>query len=346
MANRGVPRSRRTAPAARSGDWSDVRLHVVSGKGGTGKTTVAGALAIALATGGRKVLLMEVEGRQGIAQMFDVPPLPYAERQVAVAPEGGDVYALAVDPEAALLEYLEMFYNMKRSAATLKRLGAVDFATTIAPGLRDVLLTGKAIEAVKRGERGSGNVYDAVVMDAPPTGRISRFLNVSREVGNLAKIGPIKNQAESVMSIIQSPRTAVHLVTLLEEMPVQETLDGIAELRENHLPVGAIVVNMLRVPRLDPAGLDAAYAGRISRADVKSGIQAAGLPKKLNVSKAADALIEEAAEHAERVKLEQSQRARLDGADQPIYELPEINGGIDLSALYSLARMLRTQGVA
>lgn len=346
MANRNQPRSRRTAPASRSGDWSKVRLHVVSGKGGTGKTTVAGALAIALATGGRKVLLMEVEGRQGIAQMFDVPPLPYAERQVAVAPDGGDVYALAVDPEAALLEYLEMFYNMKRSAATLRKLGAVDFATTIAPGLRDVLLTGKAIEAVKRGERGSGPTYDAVVMDAPPTGRISRFLNVSKEVGNLAKIGPIKNQATSVMSIIQSPSTAVHLVTLLEEMPVQETLDGIAELRANQLPVGAIVVNMLRVPRLDPAGLDAACAGRISRPDVKSGIQAAGLPKRLNLDKAADALIEEAAEHAERVRLEQSQRARLDGADQPIYELPEINGGIDLSALYALARMLHTQGVA
>jgi MinD superfamily P-loop ATPase len=75
------------------------RLHIVSGKGGTGKTTVAAALALAVASGGRNVLLCEVEGRQGIAQLFDVSPLPYEERKVAVAPDGGDVYALAIDAE-------------------------------------------------------------------------------------------------------------------------------------------------------------------------------------------------------------------------------------------------------
>ncbi|MGH3745269.1 MAG: ArsA-related P-loop ATPase, partial [Mycobacteriales bacterium] len=89
-----------------------LRLHVVTGKGGTGKTTVAAALAMALAAGGGLVLLTEVEGRQGIAQLFDTPPLPYEERKVASAPGGGEVIALAIDPEAALLEYLDMFYNL------------------------------------------------------------------------------------------------------------------------------------------------------------------------------------------------------------------------------------------
>ena len=97
--------------------WPHVTLHVVTGKGGTGKTTVAAALAIALATDGHRVLLMEVEGRQGIAQLFDVPPLPYEERRVAVAPGNGEVWALAVDTEDALLDYLELFYRMRRAGS-------------------------------------------------------------------------------------------------------------------------------------------------------------------------------------------------------------------------------------
>ena len=140
----------------RDTDWDGVRLHVVTGKGGTGKTTVAAAMALALASAGRKVLLIEVEGRQGIARLFDCPPLPYEERKVAIglgaqgAGQGGDVYALAVDPEGALLDYLEMFYNLRRTGKALTRLGVVDFATTIAPGLSDVLVTGKATEAARR----------------------------------------------------------------------------------------------------------------------------------------------------------------------------------------------------
>src|SRR3954454_23094954 len=172
-----------TAAEEHDNDWSGVRLHVVTGKGGTGKTTVAAALALALATDGGRVLLMEVEGRQGLAQLFDVPQLPYDERRLAVAPGGGEVLGLAVEPKAALLEYLQMFYKLGRAGTILEKIGAVDFATTIAPGVRDVLLTGKVYEAAGRpkGGRGSkdskaggGRHYDAVVLDAPPTGRAVR----------------------------------------------------------------------------------------------------------------------------------------------------------------------------
>ncbi|HVM27324.1 MAG TPA: ArsA-related P-loop ATPase [Mycobacteriales bacterium] len=333
-------------------DFPDVRLHVVTGKGGTGKTTVAAALALALASGGRKVLLLEVEGRQGIAQLFDTPPLPYEERKVAVAPGGGDVYALAVDPEQALLDYLHMFYRLSPTgipARTLRRMGAIDFATTIAPGLRDVLLTGKVKEAVVRTEAVSGrkgaptrHVYDAVVLDAPPTGRIARFLNISHEVGGLAKVGPIKTQSEGVMQVLRSGQTAVHLVTLLEEMPVQETIDGAAELRSTGLPVGGVVVNGVRTPALPPAELAAARAGELDGGRLTTMFDKIGLDAPRSV---VEALLAEVAEHAERVDLEERGRDALAELERPSYELPRMTDAVALDSLYAMAEMLCQQGM-
>ena len=182
------------------------------------------------------------------------------------------MHALAIDPEAALLDYLEMFYKIKSTgiaARTLRRLGAIDFATTIAPGLRDVLLTGKVKEAVTRRESGRP-VYDAVVLDAPPTGRIARFLGVTGEVGNLTRVGPIKTQSDSVMAVFRSAQTQVHLVTLLEEMPVQETVDGVAELTAEGMPVGMLLVNLVRSPLLPADDLAAAAAGTLDREQVRT----------------------------------------------------------------------------
>jgi anion-transporting ArsA/GET3 family ATPase len=323
-------------------EFPAVKLHVVSGKGGTGKTTVAASLALALAAGGRQVLLTEVEGRQGIAQLFDTPPLPYEERRVAVARGGGEVYALAIDPEKALLEYLEQFYNLKRAGSMLKKLGAIDFATTIAPGMRDVLLTGKVMEAATRERRGGGRLYDAVVLDAPPTGRIARFLNVNTEVAELARMGPIRKQADSVMALLQSSKTAVHLVTVLEEMPVQETVDGVKELRDTGLPVGAVLVNMVRGPLLPADHLEAAAAGKVDSAEISRGLKAAGLSAD---AATLAALAGEATDHAGRVKLEIQEREALESLDRPTYELPLIADATELSGLHEIAQRLHDVGM-
>lgn len=341
----------RSAAPRHDSDWEGVRLHVVTGKGGTGKTTVAGALALALAADGRRVLLCEVEGRQGIAQLFDVPPLPYEERRIAVAPGGGDVFALTVEPKAALLEYLDLFYHLGRAGKVLEKMGAIDFATTVAPGLRDVLLTGKVYEAARRRDA-SGPVYDAVVLDAPPTGRITRFLNVNEEVVGLARVGPVRNQASSIMSLLRSPQTVVHLVTVLEEMPVQETQDAVAELRAVDLRVGGVVVNLVRDPILPSRALTAAVRGLLDRGEVVGGLEAAGLGRTRSAEAAgrlamlADGLLVEAAQHGERVTLESVQRKELAGLQRPTYELPAMPGGIDPGALYELAGRLTEQGMA
>lgn len=330
---------------SRESDWDGVRLHVVTGKGGTGKTTVAGALALALAGTGQTVLLCEVEGRQGIARLFDVAQPPYSEGRLAKVPGRGAVYGLAIDPEAALQEYLQMYYHLGRAGRALEKVGAVDFVTAIAPGLRDVLLTGKAYEAVRRREKPDRGrrIYDTVVMDAPPTGRIVRFLNVNSGVADLARVGPIRHQADSIMGLLRSPRTAVHLVTLLEEMPVQETSDGIAQLSEVGIPVGGVVINLARPSPLDHDELDAAASSPSTAAELTEALASIGIPTD---PATVDGLLTETREHNSRLTLEDEQRAVIDKLNRPTYELPRLTDGIDVGALYELAQALTEQGMA
>ena len=325
-------------------DWAGIRLHVVTGKGGTGKTTVAASLALAIASAGKTVLLCEVEGRQGIARLFDVAPLPYEETRIASGPnDGGDLYALAIDPESALLEYLAMYYRLGRAGKALDRFGVIDFATTIAPGVRDVLLTGKVYEAVHRNRRSrNARQYDAVVLDAPPTGRILPFLNVNSELSGLAKVGPIRSQADTVMTQLRSPRTAVHLVTVLEEMPVQETADAIEDLQRAKLPVGAALVNLLRSNQLDDAARSEALADRLPREDIGDDLTSVGVDPEPALL---DGLLNEAHEHAQRRALEDEQRRHIDKLDVPVLDLPRLPDGIDLGGLYELAAELCEQGV-
>jgi anion-transporting ArsA/GET3 family ATPase len=194
--------------------------------------------------------------------------------------------------------------------------------------MRDVLLTGKVKESTTRSHDGR-RVYDAVVLDAPPTGRIGRFLNVTAETARLAKMGPIKTQSEGVASLLRSPITAVHVVTLLEEMPVQETLDAIAELRALNISIGRIIVNNAR-----PALLT---AGRVTKAELKRGLAEAGLPTD---PATVSGLAAEAKAYLTRRELEESLRGDLAEAGRPIVELPLFPGGIDRAALDELASSL------
>ena len=244
-----------------------------------------------------------------------------------------------------MMEYLALYYRLgNRTGRALDRFGVIDFATTIAPGLRDVLLTGKVYEAVERNSRNkNARVYDAVVLDAPPTGRISQFLNVNGEFGDLARVGAVRGQTERVMGLIKSRRTAVHLVTVLEDMPVQETADGIDELRSHGIPVGGVVVNLTRPKELEPDERDAVLTGQVSATEVGADLAAVGVT-------ADDALVEgllhDARDHAERRALEDRQRERVADLGVTSYELPRLPDGMDLGCLYELAAELREQGMA
>ncbi len=330
-------------PSEDPADGGAPRLHVVTGKGGTGKTTLAVALAVALADEGRRVLLCEVEGRQGLARLLGTAELPYEEVEVAEGAGGGQVVGLAVEPRAALLDYLDTFHGGVlggrgrggRASAVLDRAGAVDVIATVAPGLRDVLLIGKVYEAVLRtttargGSSATGTpVYDAVVLDAPPTGRITRFLGIGAELAQLAGGGPIAGRAASVAALLTSPRTAVHLVSLLEELPVTETAEAAAELRGAGLPLGAVVANRTLPGSSAP---QAAPDDDVARA----------LGQALGAAAGGDglvaALVAQNRRRTAQVGEQERWRAELEALGRPVRSLPDLPGGVDLDGLYRLA---------
>lgn len=321
----------------------EARLHFVSGKGGTGKSTVAAALATALAAGGKKVLLIEVEGRSGIAPTFEVADLPPTESKIATAGGDGAVFALPMDVEATFLDYLKTNYGMGLAARALKSIGAIEFATTLAPGLKDILITGKIMECTQRRDRDGRYAYDAVVVDAPPTGRIGKFLDVTRAMKEIAKAGPIAGQADRVVRLLHSPDTVVHLVTLLESLPLQETAEAVRELRALDLQVGAVIVNRTLPQLLSDTELETAADGTVDGPAVRAALESAGLT--LSDEELAG-LLTETIQFARTVRGQDGARADLDAIDAAgRLELPLLTGGVDLGGVYELAGAFAEAGV-
>jgi anion-transporting ArsA/GET3 family ATPase len=293
------------------------RLLVVTGKGGAGKTTVAAALAVAAGLRGRRTLVAEVEGRQGLARLFGRGALDHREVRVAERVAG-----LAVDPEASLREYLGR-YGFAPLARLLTWARLTDFITAAAPGLGDVLLVGKVWEASTRA-RGS---YDLVVLDAPPTGRVVPFLRAPETVAELARVGPIRHQADRVGELLDDPqRTAVVLACLPEELPVAETLEGVASLRAAGLPVGAVVANRVTADLL---------GGRASRLaalakDPAPLLEAAGRAGAELDGRGVGVLLAEARDRQRRVARERRllKELRAGVGALPVVELPFLAGGV------------------
>jgi anion-transporting ArsA/GET3 family ATPase len=211
---------------------------LVSGKGGTGKTTVAAALSAAAAAGGRRVLLAEVEGRAQLARALDVPDPGFVER-----PTSFGFSILSITPKEALSEYLRLF-GLERVARPVLRSGVADEVIDTAPGFRDLLVCGKLYEITghRRTRPDGRRLYDLVVVDAPPTGQIASFLSAPAGYADLAHAGRLRRQAELADRMLRT-RSQLVLVTTLQEMAVAETLEAVQALGATRVHVAGVVAN-------------------------------------------------------------------------------------------------------
>jgi anion-transporting ArsA/GET3 family ATPase len=219
------------------------RLVIVAGKGGVGKTTVSAALARAAALSGLSTLIVEVEGKSGLASVFGREPLTYEEITLSSGggPEGAaDIRGRTLTPDDALLEYLRD-HGLSRISKRLMTSGALDVVSTAAPGIKDILILGK----VKQLER--AGVADLIVLDAPAAGHAITFLLAARALLDAVRVGPINTQAREVLELLTDPaRCQVMLVTLPEETPVNELTDTAYHLEDRvGVSLGPVVVNGL-----------------------------------------------------------------------------------------------------
>ena len=268
---------------------SQSRVLIVAGKGGVGKTTMVAALAHLAAGAGLSVLVIELEGRPGVATAFggtggldsagevlhaagatDLGPGPVDE--TAVIPPG-TVHARTITPDDALLEYLDD-HGMRRFSKRLLSSGIIDIVAGAIPGIRDILVLGKIKQIEQQ------RVADLVLVDAPATGHAMTFLSSAGGLLAAARGGPIRAQAADVVALHSDPgRCQVALVTLPEEMPVNEVVEAAYQLEDKvGIALGPVIVNACYPPVAGleaPAGETVAEAGATLDPDLVGALEAA-----------------------------------------------------------------------
>lgn len=248
--------------------FAAARVLIVAGKGGVGKTTVSAALARAAALTGLSTLIVEVEGKSGLATLFGQPPFDYQEVTLAVGggPDAaGDVCARTLTPDDALVEYLQD-HGMSRISRRLITTGALDVVATAAPGIKDILILGKVKQLEREGR------FDLIVLDAPAAGHAISFLRSASGLLDAVRVGPIHSQARDVMDMLSDgSRCQVVLVTLPEETPVNELVETAFSLEDEiGLQLGPVVVNGL-YPPIDGLDADPTDAAREAGAFLHAG---------------------------------------------------------------------------
>jgi anion-transporting ArsA/GET3 family ATPase len=217
----------------------DRRLLFFTGKGGVGKSTMAAATAMLAADRGRRVLLVDVDGKGDLATLFEHRAVGFSPEQVHPG-----VLAMSMDTEASLQEYLRL--NLK--VPVLGRLGplarVLDFVATAAPGVKEILTIGKICWEVREAIAGRAD-FDMVVVDASASGHIVAQLGAPAAIQELVDVGPVRSQTDWLVELLSDPAvTGVNVVTTPEEMPVAETIELVARLRaEVNTPLATVIVN-------------------------------------------------------------------------------------------------------
>ena len=252
------------------------KILVVAGKGGAGRSTVAAALAIVAARTGRKVCIAEVDRKGSLPRLFGRAPSRYEPSELRPG-----IWGLSIHPEKALEEYLEVQYHMKRMSRLFKSTHFVDYITTAAPGLEDILVLGKIWYLEQDRSAGRRDDFDTIVVDAPAAGHMLSFLSAPMGLSDAVQLGPIKKQADWLVEMLRAPeRTRVHLVTLAEEMPVAETLETARALEERvGVSQGVTFANAI-YPNIFSRAERAVFRGVLEgsgRADLLTEARAAGI---------------------------------------------------------------------
>jgi anion-transporting ArsA/GET3 family ATPase len=193
---------------------------IITGKGGVGKSTVALALALAAARRGKRTILCEVAAQEHLSRVFHRAEVGFHEVEMAE-----NLWAISIDPDESLREYVLLQLKVKAMRDLLFRSRIFTYLAAATPGLKELVTIGKIWElALEDRKVKQGRNYDLVIVDAPATGHGVGFLQTPRTFANVARVGPIRQQAEILDKFIRNhKRTGVAVVTLPEEMPVNET---------------------------------------------------------------------------------------------------------------------------